>query len=368
MNNKKIKIRLALTLMLLMISLALGNARAQTLCQYLFPKKGTLEISSAPTILEIALLVVLSVLSLLGILYAIGYSFNISKLKEFVKKEYIESIFNIILIVLVFGGLSFADGSVAFIANLANSAISTTTASTTQISSAYDLFNNLCNAYMTNGIVNGLLGIFYLLPTNILVSTEQTLVINLYEAMDKALWPTHQFFGLSIKPLAGVYPYVQIIQSEFTIVSGVVFVYIGIAFFLAIIYSLFPILFFLGILLRSFPWSRAAGGALLSLFISFYIIFPGLLFPFANSPMPINMPSNNQILNDLTAIGSAILTPFALNIYDEIYNFADFFAYALLQLIGLIVSLLVSFDLLEGLADLLGAPSLTSQKLLQKVI
>jgi len=359
--------------MLLMISLAVENTRAQTLCSYLFPSNGTMGISSIHAILEIALLVVLSVLSLLGILYAIGYSFNISTLKEFVKKEYIESIFNIILIVLVFGGLSFADGSVAFIANLANSALSTS-ASPTQISSAYDLFNNLCNTYITKGIGNGLAGIFYLLPTNIVVSTEQTLVINMFEATDSELWPG-QFFGLSIKPLAGIYPYAQIIQSEFTIVLDVMFVYIGIAFFLAIIYSLFPILFFLGILLRSFPWSRAAGGALLSLFISFYIIFPSLLFAFANSQIPgFSSPSIlNTILTDLGDISSNTIsaiwsTTFATNIYDEIYNFANFFAYALLQLIGLIVSLLVSFDLLEGLADLLGAPSLTSKNLLQKVI
>ena len=364
--------------MLLMISLAVGSARAQSLaqslCSYLFPSNGTLKISSAPAILEIALLVVLSVLSLLGILYAIGYSFNISTLKEFVKKEYIESIFNIILIVLVFSGLSFADGSVAFIANLASSALSTS-ASPTPISSAYDLFTNLCSRYMIEGIGNGFAGIFYLLPTNIVLSTEQTLVINVLEAADSELWPG-QFFGLSIKPLAGVYPYAQIIESEFTMVLDVMFVYIGIVFFLAIIYSLFPILFFLGILLRSFPWSRAAGGALLSLFISFYIIFPGLLFSFANSSIraSVNIPSySSQISNDLgdilsNAISAIWDTTFATNIYDEIYNFANFFAYAILQLIGLIVSLLVSFDLLEGLADLLGAPSLTSENLLQKVI
>jgi len=363
--------------MLLMIGLAVGSTRAQTLCSYLFPSNGTMGISSVHAILEIALLVVLSVLSLLGILYAIGYSFNISTLKEFVKKEYIESIFNIILIVLVFGGLSFADGSVAFIANLARSALAnsalSTSASTTQISNASQLFTSLCNAYMINGIVNGLAGFFYLLPTNIVVSTEQNLEININEATDKALWPG-KAFGLSIKPLAGIYPYAQIIQSEFTIVLDVMFVYIGIAFFLAIIYSLFPILFFLGILLRSFPWSRAAGGALLSLFISFYIIFPSLLFAFANSSIRFSPPHNsNQIFNDigdiiLNAASTIWSTTFATNIYDEIYYFANFFAYALLQLIGLIVSLLVSFDLLEGLADLLGAPSLTSKNLLQKVI
>jgi len=360
--------------MLLMIGLAVGSTRAQSLCSYLFPSNGTIGISSVHAILEIALLVVLSVLSLLGILYAIGYSFNIPTLKEFVKKEYIESIFNIILIVLVFGGLSFADGSVAFIANLASSALSTTTASTT-ISNAYQLFTNLCNTYITKGIGNGLAGIFYLFPTNIVLVTEQNMVVNILEAADSELWPS-QFFGLSIKPLAGVYPYAQIIQSEFTIVLDVMFVYIGIAFFLAIIYSLFPILFFLGILLRSFPWSRAAGGALLSLFISFYIIFPGLLFAFANSPMPasVSTPSYlGTISNDLNDIVTNFIsdiwsTTFATNIYDEIYNFANFFAYAILQLIGLIVSLLVSFDLLEGLADLLGAPSLTSKNLLQKVI
>ena len=54
-------------------------------------------------------------------------------------------------------------------------------------------------------------------------------------------------------------------------------------------------------------------------------------------------------------------------IYAQVDNFSQIFAAFGLHLLGLIISFIVSFDLLEGLSQILGAPSLNS-RVMQKVI
>ncbi|MEM3858400.1 MAG: hypothetical protein QW478_03215 [Candidatus Micrarchaeaceae archaeon] len=330
--------------------------------------------SSYSALLGISLLIVLLVLVVLGIIYAIGRAFGIPTLMEFVKKEYIESIFNILLIVIIVGGIGVIDGSVSFLSNLAIVSVSPGSTTAASISSTRGLYSTLCTTYLTNGINRGLSNIFYLLAPNII---DLSILQNFQVAIGNSGLFSITGVEYSYSPFAGIYPYVKIIGTENAIVYALLAIYIGMSFLLGIIYSIFPLLLYVGILLRSFPWTRAAGGSLVALFISFFIVFPSILYAF--SILQTNTISTLQSIvptlslsSVSTNIVSVLESIFAgvniTSIMTEIADFANFFAYGALQLLGLVIAFLISFDLLEGLGDLLGAPSLESKGLLKKVI
>ncbi|MGC8675946.1 MAG: hypothetical protein ACP5T3_00305 [Candidatus Micrarchaeia archaeon] len=331
---------------------------------------------SYSALLSISLAIVFMVLTILGVVYAIGRAFGIPVLMEFVKKEYLESIFNIVLIVIAAGGLGFADASVSFLSNLALSSSATGQASVSSISSANSLYLTLCNTYLRNGITYGLVDIVVLVGPNII---DSSMLQNLRVSIGNTSEDNPLGVSVSFSPFAGIYPYVQVLSAENNAVYAMIAVYLGISFLLAIIYGIFPLLFYAGILLRSFPWTRAAGGALLALFISFFIVFPSILFAFANAPSSYG-ESSASIYTGIAGFFGTIASFFgpavsgilagigATSIISEMESFVSVFAYGALQLLGLIVALLVSFDLLESLGDLLGAPSLQSRSLLKNVI
>ena len=48
--------------------------------------------------------------------------------------------------------------------------------------------------------------------------------------------------------------------------------------------------------------------------------------------------------------------------------YISYLAFALLNLIGLAIAFIISFDLLEALGDFLGSPSLTSGRIFERLI
>ncbi|MGC8628671.1 MAG: hypothetical protein ACP5T4_00465 [Candidatus Micrarchaeia archaeon] len=345
------------------------------------PKLGQQTTSS---ILSISGIIVLAVLVVLSIIYAIGKGAGLPGLVMYSQREYVETLFNIILIVIIAEGTGVIDGSIAFLSNMALSTTSTT-ASTVTISSAKDLYTNLCNSYLGKGLADAIVGALYILPTNFLQDVFQS--ITLYLAVDPnyIIIPEDMVIGAKIVPFTGIYPYNQLLGLEFNAFMGVALLSIGIAMLLILIYGLFPIFLYLGIAFRSFPWTRAAGGAFLSLFIAFYIIFPSLLLAFANvsfTPQSAGIAASNSAppspsatgaASYLSAIAGSLGTTFlpasaGKIITYEINSFVSIIMYDALQLIGIVIAVVVSVDLMEGLSDLLGAPSLQGKSLLKKVI
>ncbi len=344
---------------------------------------GMLASRSTPTgMLELSITIVLLVLTVLGIVYAIGMAFGINKLTTFVKAEYLESIANLAIIVMIVGGIGVFDGSMTFLANLAGASVTGTgSTQSANIVNAGQLYQNLCNNY-ENGIVMS--NVYTYIPV-----FYELFIYNAIISFKVNLMPTE--FGITFSPWYGAQTLRTAVWSEMDITFSIIIMGLLVIFTLFIVYYLFPVFLYAGLALRAFPWTRAAGGSLIALFISFYVVFPAFLYAFSavlspsagGSAVCISSPTLCSQSNVGNAVGqikgnslSAIEALAAVAdgnvfgdvMYQDVMQYASTITYAVFQMGGLIISFLVSYDLLEFLGDVLGAPSLQSNRLLQKVI
>ena len=220
-------------------------------------------------------MIVLIVMMIMGMAYAIAVGFGIEKLRNFVKTEFLEQFFNLILIAVVGSGLAFAGAGVMFIAQIGLAGATSSGLISTQnipsMTNIAELYGFLCTKYVNDAIGTQLGGLISLLPNEFVLGAVQGVSI---DAMPDGL-------GFSISPFRGLWPVQQILGTELGVYAALAGVEVAMAMLLFVIYFLFPILLYSGVLLRSFPWTRAAGGTLVALFIAFYIIFPAMLGPFA---------------------------------------------------------------------------------------
>lgn len=338
--------------------------------------------------LDIAIVLVLMMFAILGVVYAIGSAFGINKLIDFVKRESVESLANIIIIVVIFvGGFAVFNNAIIFFANLAaagvGSAPATITSSGAPLSTS-QVFTQTCWNY-ENSIINGnLINYFNVVELLFLVHIILNLQVNL----------NPNGFGFIIQPYAGVQTLQTTVWSEEAISFGIIGIGALLILLLFVVYWLFPIFFYAGIVLRSFPWTRAAGGSMLALFISFYIIFPALLYTFSafstGNAAICGSGSQAATLKLCTAgsdIGKLLLqehvtlstvsdaagsvfgaSSFGTAMYDNVTDFTNEVSSSILQMAGVLLSLIIAYDLLEFLGDVLGSPSLQSNRILSKVL
>ncbi|HUB92420.1 MAG TPA: hypothetical protein VL945_00500 [Candidatus Saccharimonadales bacterium] len=363
------------------------------------------------SVADLALLIVLMVLVVISAVYGIGRGFGINKLVDFAKTEYVESFFNLLMILVIIGGLATVGGFAAFFSNLANlGGVSQTGGIGT--GNVKTLYTSICTNVL-DGQILPLLGVFVgTLIIQPLYDIATSLVISVNFGPSIANYAP----SFTITPLGGLALFYQLILFEESPVFIIVILGVATIFMFYVIYFLFPIFLYAGILFRSFPWTRAAGGSFLALFISFYIIFPALYFPFsalavvpqtdatasnagsfactmaatsdiaadvigfvAGNCQGQNLPTSqstwafltqsilskawsflNAVFSDFTGGG----TPFINNL--DVY--VEVVAIAIGKLIGLGISFVISFDLLEALGDLLGSPSLQSNRLFERII
>ena len=381
--------------------------------------------STYKVFLELSLFIVFMVLSVLGIVYAIGVAFNIQKLVTFVKNEYLESFANLLIVFIFVGGLGIFDGSVVFLAHLANTLLPAPPTST--FTSSQGVFIATCTNLENGMITTNLLDYGYVF-TNLFI-------FNALVSFSVQLMPND--FGISFSPWGGIQTLKTALWSE----EGISFGLLGmgglLVMFLFVIYFLFPVFFYVGIVLRSFPWTRAAGGAMLALFISFYVVFPALVYPFSgqltgtvnyicsasqvgwigpgyydftsgsstvkvyagtqaayktdvstyggggvyigssatSSPTvcssvdSITQKLGNQAWSTLSGILDVVdISGFGSAMYDNVSTFTSDISGSIIEIVGIVIAFIISFDLLEALGGLLGSPSLRSNRLLSKVI
>ncbi|MDE1870524.1 MAG: hypothetical protein KGH71_06155, partial [Candidatus Micrarchaeota archaeon] len=313
-------------------------------------------------VLQVALLIVAMVFAALAIMYAVGYGFGIPRILVFVKTEYLESVLNIIMIVVLFGGAAVLSGGMVFISNLGNAVIASAGAAgsaplvalganpTAGYQDIQGIYSSVCQTYMSDAVshlagLSGLNGISYG------YSIASGFVINL---MPNGM-------GISIAPLAGITPYLLLVGFLSPLVSGVVGIEIGVVFFMVIVYYLFPLLLFAGVLMRSFQWTRAAGGTLIALFIGFYIFFPALIYPFTtvNYHCLEQADCSGQYILGSSSIGSAATAqdPFTqlqtlagevaqAAVQSEFVDIFDFYIFSIInasfQIFGIIISFVIS--------------------------
>ena len=338
-----------------------------------------------------SMLVVLLMLSVLALLYGIGYAFSLTRLMAFVKSEYAESLANVVIIVIVMvGGFGLFNSGMVFLSGVAAGAVGTSglTLQGGQALSTQQVYLDLCHGY-NSGIISANLEnyggvVVTLFLYNVIIGFG-------VEAMPNG-------FGFVIHPFDGIQTLRVAIWTE----EGMAFAIIEMGGMLILmlftIYFLFPIFFYVGLALRTLPWTRAAGGSLIAVFIAFYIVFPALLLPFSQI-VPQNpglcgvaLGSNqaptstlcttegfwaklgsglSNALSGLIGTTTAYFTggsSFGTVMEGNVVEFTNEISYSVMQLIGVIISFIISYDLMEFLGDVLGAPSLQASRILSKVV
>jgi hypothetical protein len=384
------------------------NATTGTFCGFLYPQgapgsgilpngvnTALINSSTYTYTLALSLLVIIMVMMVLGLVYAIGQAFQIGKLLDYSKNEFLESIFNVVLVLLILNGTLVGDNLIIKGSQISMSALAATTGAANlnvpPVTSPIGMYTSLCNNYMSSlGALAGNYALLSSIGTLVLFAT--TAPVNLPNPSAFTFITVNVFNGLST--LGGL------ISVVLGILSFIIGLHIMIVLILFVIYYLFPLFLYLGILFRSFPWTRPAGGAFLSLFLAFNVVLPIILYPFsyassiaqssAESAIPTSsgLSAVHQIF--VYAFGSGILQFTASQVLKRL--FTVFFAnlplglgavsppslllalfphfiitvgiylttFSMFEVIGFIVAFLVSYETLEALSDLLGAPALTA--------
>jgi len=330
--------------------------------------------------LSIASIIILAVLSVMAMAYAIGYSMRIDSITNYVKREFAEQVANIIIIAAIVGMTALTFNGIVFITRIAtfgmsglgqssavssqSSAVSSqsswvTIQSAVRPSSPQSFYESICNNFW---------GYFYNFLGNSIAGLIQLDILNAMSGLSLNLMPNN--FGISMKPFNGMTPISVVFSNLFFVSITFYVITILIVLLTFIIYALFPIFLYLGVLLRVFPWTRAAGGAFLALFISFYIIFPALIYPFSlvtinpavQTPAPVSIFGGISAL--FTSLGFGI---FNLMISGFVGAMVGSYAFVL---IGITIAFLIAYDSLEAFAQLLGAPAFRGRagSIFQKMI
>ncbi len=314
--------------------------------------------SSLSGILGISLLIMLVMALIVAAVYMIGYSARINKLVNFSKQE-IGEIFVTVLVVLIFVGSFAATASFA-----PPTIISGTGAYNSQI------FVDDCNLLTSPAIQ---LFTYYI---DIAVSQD---VQSLIGSLTINIMPYD--FGVSFSPFAGLGTANAPVGLLLTGIGGLAGLLVAVSVVLGVFYSIMPLFLFAGIILRTLPWTRAAGGAFLGMFIAFYMVFPILLhFMLVAAP---STTSNGVPQLPLSGVSSSLLGN-ASNfgaIFALVSSFVTVFdpVQLVLFLIGLfaenfyavfciVFSFIIAFDFMEMAGDFLGAPSLSSGKSLKGLL
>jgi hypothetical protein len=379
--------KIALAMLLLLVSSASAFSLPSTFCSDLFTGTNAnnplLNASSYASLLGISLLVVLMVLTVLGITYAIGMAFKVESLKNFTKSEFLESFFNIVLIVVISSGVALSGSAIAFVTNIGLAGIQSVSsqsascgassaggqcassiapAQAVQVTDAKSVYLGICNNYVQNGI-----------DTSISNAVQGQVSVQILTAM---LGMTFDWRisgnGVMFIPLWGIFPVVSLVNTQVGIFDAIIGMLLLITFLLYIIYSVFPVFLYVGILLRSFPWTRTAGGTLIAMFIAFYIIFPAILYPFSlylqNLYGALSIPTSNLTGFSYSAVLAVLPLVSGTNMLSELSGFAQTLATVGLQLMGVLIGLMISLDIVEAIGKLLGAPSTHTRSLLGKLL
>lgn len=339
------------------------------------------------SIMSISVLIVLMVLTVTGAIYALGYAFQIETFLTFAKTEIGEAFITLMIIAAVGASIGLAVAGVYFFANFA--ALGGTTTITPQ-TSAQSLYTSICTNIDNNIIMAGVynwFGVFVnLYITNFFATgspPDGGLTIHLMPSG----------FGVAFVPFEGMSLVTTLLWDSQTTYFGTMFLGMFTIVLLFIIYFLFPLFLYVGIALRSFPWTRPAGGSLIALFISFYIVFPALIYPFsvsnaasdkyaglgfcalANTPgagfskgMLQLCDASSFFLTSWTDYAGLIDFNFGQIYYADTLSFVTGIEFSGLNLVGLIIALLISYELVEKVGGLLGSPSLQGSRALSRIL
>ncbi|MGC8669648.1 MAG: hypothetical protein ACP5TL_00655 [Candidatus Micrarchaeia archaeon] len=353
--HNKMKIAL-FSIISLVLMLNLSGADAASFCGVLFSPGNVLSGTSPYSILFISLVIMLIMAIIAGIAFAIGYAIKIDKLVRFAKSELGEILITILIVFVFVGTFELASASTP----------------SSMFTLSKGTFSN--NIYMSDCTNLYGVSLSFISPGMDLIIIE--LGIKFISSIKVSVLPV--YFGISFSPFIGLSVINNVINVIINIAGAFAGIMIAVIFLMAVVYKLFPIFFFVGIVLRTIPWTRAAGGAFIGLFVAFYIALPLLLYAlisgFAVSPY-IPGTLNYSVMAELQNITPAIPL---LSLFTELISFIpqgivtgfieNVLSPALFYFVAVLISIIISYNLMEALGDLLGAPSLSSRNTLKKLL
>jgi hypothetical protein len=194
----------------------------------------------------ITFIVISVALSLVSLAYMMGIGFHLPKLQAWAKEELYQALASALIAVLL----------MAFVSTIDNTMKSIYGKDPFKI--AFD--------YIKNMIFNLTSYFMQVMVTDVAFALLQSMA---FKAMPSQM-------GFSLNPFAGMTTLTSMLSLMMEAILGGMAIMLGQGTFLMFIQQQLSIIFPIGIALRAFPWSRPAGGALIAIFIGFYVFYPFL--------------------------------------------------------------------------------------------
>ena len=315
---------------------------------------GNLGTGSLNSLIDISMLLILLMLNVVAILYLLGYAFKVEKLTRFARTEIGEIVVTGIVVIIFIGGFAPLTTTLLFLSPISQTALQQST------------FSTDC--------------------TSLAAAGAQTIydIVYLYGVQESLMFFSGLNYGFSwsywgiqtVSPLGGLSQAVGTVNIVTSVAFALAGLNLGVAYIIGFFYALLPLFFFLGIVFRSFPWTRAAGGAFLGMFLGFFVVFPLLINMLLGSVSVATFCA--QSYSAASAVSVAQSNP--LNAFSFFPSYGDLgygaisgfitsiLGYLFYIVIAVIISFVIAYDFMEIAGDFLGAPSLSSQHALRNVI
>jgi hypothetical protein len=218
---------------------------------------------------EITFVVIAMVMAIISIAYMIGIGFQLPKLQAWAKDELFQALASALIAVLILTFASTLELSMKSIIG------------TDPFTATTDYINSL---------IASLAGFFIaVVTTDSVFALLQTMAFN---AMPSQM-------GFTISPFVGLTTLTAMLSLTMEGILGGMSIMLGQLSFVSFIQDKLIVLLPIGVALRSFPWSRSAGGAIVAIFIGFYIFYPFL--------WTFNSMLYNETIQQLSTAGSVPL-------------------------------------------------------------
>lgn len=314
--------------------------------------------SSLSGMLGLTLLIMLAMAMVAGVVYMIGRATGFKRLVNFSMQEVGEIAVTVIVVMLFVGtftaATSFTPPAFAASAGAYN----------------YNLFLNDCNSLSSPAIE-----LFSYYVDLAIAQDVQSLV----SSFSIKIMPYQ--FGVSFSPFAGLSTANAPIGTLLSALGAMSGFLVSISVLLGVFYAILPLFLFVGIILRTLPWTRAAGGSFLAMFMAFYIVFP-ILLSFMLGAAPLTGPGGipqidvGGIAGSLSNLGGSPGAAFALvssilTVLDPLQltqSLILIFAADFYVIFCIIFAFIISFDFMESVGRVLGAPSLASANTLKRLL
>jgi hypothetical protein len=186
------------------------------------------------------------VLALVSLAYMIGTGFHLPKLQAWAKDELYQAIASALLAILL----------IALVSTI------NTTMNDIYGGDPFVIAGNYINALTVS------------MTAFFTAAVTMDAVFGVYQSLALKAMPTQT--GFNISPFTGFAPLTAMLSLAMEAILGGLGLTLGQGVFLSFIKTQLSILLPIGIALRAFPFSRPAGGAMIAVFLGFYIFYPFL--------------------------------------------------------------------------------------------